>query len=75
MASYFLVVFTDVHDRQVRVWSGDAVWAMGDPEERESYLLQGVRPPIVVGGNATLVRTVGKRTYVHSATTQSTVLP
>lgn len=53
---------------------------MGDPEERESYLPQGSRPPIVVGGNATLVRTLGKRTYVHSAyvhsaTTQSTVLP
>lgn len=60
---------------KLRTQSGDTVWAMGDPEERESYLLQGVRPPIAVGGNATLVRTLGKRTYVHSATTQSTVLP
>ncbi|KAB8300635.1 hypothetical protein DSM100238_0362 [Bifidobacterium apri] len=60
---------------KLRTQSGDIVWAMGDPEERESYLPQGSRPPIVVGGNATLVRTLGKRTYVHSATTQSTVLP
>ncbi|WP_455676735.1 hypothetical protein [Pseudoscardovia suis] len=60
---------------KLRTQSGDTVWAMGDPEERESYLRQGSRPPIAVGGNATLVRTLGKRTYVHSATTQSTVLP
>lgn len=48
--------------------TGSSVWAMGDPEAYESYLPQGGKPPVAAGDEAILVRTSGKRTYVHRFT-------
>ncbi|MDD6461691.1 MAG: hypothetical protein PUF51_04415 [Bifidobacteriaceae bacterium] len=51
---------------KLRTANGATVWAMGDPETPESYLVQGGVPPVVAGDDAVLVRTSDNAMYAHS---------